>query len=92
MWLELTKYLFYLSFILNIACGVWVFFGIVRWIKELNQHEPLRADRSRRGFPLRGLHPSAPHRKADRATTPSAFSCSRQFVFASGRVSPSSPA
>ncbi len=38
MWLELTKYLFYLSFILNIGCGVWVFFGIVRWIRELNQH------------------------------------------------------
>ena len=38
MWLELTIYLVYLSFILNICCGVWVFFGIVRWIRELNQH------------------------------------------------------
>ena len=23
MWLQLTKYLFYLSFFLNIVCGVW---------------------------------------------------------------------
>ena len=36
--LEFTKILIYTSFVLNIACGVWVFFGIVRWIKELNQH------------------------------------------------------
>ena len=35
MWLALTKYFVYLSFILNIACGVWVFFGIVRWIRDL---------------------------------------------------------
>ena len=38
MWLALTKYFVYLSFILNIACGVWVFFGIVRWIRDLNRH------------------------------------------------------
>lgn len=38
MWLALTKYLIYLSFILNIACGVWVFFGIVNWIRDLNRH------------------------------------------------------
>ena len=31
MWLQLTKYLFYLSFFLNIVCGVWVFFCISRF-------------------------------------------------------------
>ena len=34
MWLQLTKYLFYLSFFLNIVCGVWVFFGIIQWLRE----------------------------------------------------------
>lgn len=38
MWLELTKYLFYLSFILNIACGVWVFFGIIGWVRDLRKN------------------------------------------------------
>ena len=33
MWLQLTKYLFYLSFFLNIVCGVWVFFGIIQWLR-----------------------------------------------------------
>ena len=28
--LEFTKYLIYASFILNIACGVWVLTGIVQ--------------------------------------------------------------
>lgn len=34
MWLQLTKYLFYLSFFLNIVCGVWVFFGIIQWLRN----------------------------------------------------------
>ncbi|MFQ9491928.1 MAG: hypothetical protein ACLR0N_14185 [Bilophila wadsworthia] len=33
--LEFTKYLIYASFILNIACGVWVLTGIVQWIAEM---------------------------------------------------------
>lgn len=37
MWLQLTKYLFYLSFFLNIVCGVWVFFGIIQWLRDLNK-------------------------------------------------------
>lgn len=37
MWLELTKYLIYTSFVLNIVCGVWVFWGIIRWIAVLNK-------------------------------------------------------
>ena len=36
MWLQLTKYLFYLSFFLNIVC-VWVFFGIIQWLRDLNK-------------------------------------------------------
>ena len=42
--LEFTKYLIYASFILNIACGVWVLTGIVQWIAEMNKknrREPL---------------------------------------------------
>ena len=39
MWLQLTKYLFYLSFFLNIVCGVWVFFGIIQWLRDLNKQE-----------------------------------------------------
>ena len=35
--LEFTKYLIYASFILNIACGVWVFFGIIQWLRDLNR-------------------------------------------------------
>ena len=35
MWLQLTKYLFYLSFFLNIVCGVWV--GIIQWLRDLNK-------------------------------------------------------
>ena len=34
MWLQLTKYLFYLSFFLNI---VWVSFGIIQWLRDLNK-------------------------------------------------------
>ena len=26
-----------LSFFLNIVCGVWVFFGIIQWIAEMNK-------------------------------------------------------
>ena len=37
MWLQLTKYLFYLSFFLNIVCGVWVFFGIIQGLRDLNK-------------------------------------------------------
>ena len=37
MWLQLTKYLFYLSFFLNIVCGVWVFFGN-GWGKVYGRH------------------------------------------------------
>ena len=36
MWMEIVKYLIYISFILNIACGVWVFTGIIQWVAELN--------------------------------------------------------
>lgn len=35
--LEFTKYLIYASFILDIACGVWVLTGIVQWIAEMNK-------------------------------------------------------
>ncbi len=38
MALAFTKYLIYLSFILNIACGIWVFFGILNWIGELRKN------------------------------------------------------
>lgn len=34
---ELVKYFIYLSFALNIACGVWVFTGIIQWLAELNR-------------------------------------------------------
>ena len=34
--LEFTKYLIYASFILNIACGVWVLTGIVQWIAHVS--------------------------------------------------------
>ena len=37
MWLQLTKYLFYLSFFLNIVCGVWVCCGIIQWLRDLNK-------------------------------------------------------
>lgn len=32
---EFFKIFILLSFALNIACGVWVFFGILQWIREL---------------------------------------------------------
>ncbi len=32
---EFFKVFILLSFVLNIACGVWVFFGILQWIREL---------------------------------------------------------
>lgn len=37
MWLGITKYLIYTSFVLNIACGIWVLFGIIQWVRELNK-------------------------------------------------------
>lgn len=42
MWLQLTKYLFYLAFFLNIVCGVWVFFGIIQWGSEQAVGPPRR--------------------------------------------------
>lgn len=32
---EFYKCLIYSSFALNMLCGVWVFFGILKWINEL---------------------------------------------------------
>ena len=37
MWLQLTKYLFYLSFFQNIVCGVRECFGIIQWLRDLNK-------------------------------------------------------
>lgn len=37
MWLTIAKYLIYTSFVLNIACGVWVFFGIFQWVAEMKK-------------------------------------------------------
>lgn len=36
--LELTKILIYTSFVLNIACGVWVFLGIIQWVRALRKN------------------------------------------------------
>ena len=36
MWLQLTNYLFYLSFFLNIVCGARVSFVIIQWLRDLN--------------------------------------------------------
>ena len=36
--LEFTKILIYTSFVLNIACGVWVFFGIIGWVHDLRKN------------------------------------------------------
>lgn len=37
MWIDFFKYFIYLSFVLNLACGVWVFFGIVQWLNEMKK-------------------------------------------------------
>ena len=37
MWLQLTKYLFYLSFVLNSVGGGWGFFGIIQWLGGLKK-------------------------------------------------------
>ena len=32
-----VKYFIYASFVLNIACGIWVLTGIVQWLAEMNK-------------------------------------------------------
>ncbi len=39
MALECTKILIYVSFFLNICCGIWVCTGIVQWINEMRHME-----------------------------------------------------
>ena len=59
MWLQLTKYLFYLSFFLNIVCGVWVFFGIIQWLRFLNRRvSPLPPEKAATRIPLKRGEPS----------------------------------
>ena len=36
--LEFTKILVYTSFVLYIACGVGVFFGIFGWVRDLRKN------------------------------------------------------
>ena len=52
MWLQLTKYLFYLSFFLNIVCGVW---GVLRHHPVAQGSEqavgPLPPEKGRNAFP-----------------------------------------
>ena len=61
MWLQLTKYLFYLSFFLNIVCGVWVFFGIIQWLRDLNkQYARFRRKKAATHSHKKGGEPSPP--------------------------------
>lgn len=37
--MELIKLAVYGSFVLNIACGIWVAYGVIQWIREMNNDQ-----------------------------------------------------